>query len=148
MIEELQCGFCLRQDTPLVGPFFNLKKQSDSRMYFHNDCLEINDFTFFDFTKGKWVNIAKALDQLVKKNQSMCLRCHKVGATTKCQASCNNRFHGYICSTLSMVSIGELGYECLICKNRDNYDAFQGKFLMTEKELEVTKINMPRDTVL
>lgn len=147
MIEHNQCAFCCRQDPPLVGPFVNSKKPQESPIFFHNDCLEINDFTFYDYTKSKWVNIAKALDQILRKSPSMCIRCNKIGATTKCQSSCSKMYHGYICSSLAMVRI-ENGFECLVCKNKDNHDYYKGRHIFTDKEKENIKINISRDTVL
>ena len=97
---EKKCAFCLRIDTPLVGPFlkYNSKKTLvDGPLYFHKDCIEVNNYSFFNKTKGKWLNIGKALEMLVLKKSYICKRCRGLGATIKC-VSCRSWYHGHLCS--------------------------------------------------
>ena len=66
-----QCGFCKRRDEPLVGPFCKYddqKKLVGSPLYFHRMCIENNQYSKYCTRSRKWVNIDKALKELVHNN--------------------------------------------------------------------------------
>lgn len=82
--ETKVCALCQRSDAPLAGPFCKFSKSRaviDGPHYFHKDCIEINLFSLFDKVKGKWINIGKALEMLVRKKKYKCIRCNTSGAT-------------------------------------------------------------------
>ena len=106
MIENSKkCHFCKRSDGPIIGPFVKSKDPalSNVKLFFHQDCLEVNSITFYDKQKNKWMNIGKAVQEMQKKT-SMCERCGNIGATIKC-TDCRKYYHGYYCSSLYMIYI-------------------------------------------
>jgi hypothetical protein len=59
------CEFCKRTDGTIIGPFVHQKdaaKQS-VKLYFHLECLEASNTTFYNQTKNKWINIGNALEK-------------------------------------------------------------------------------------
>ena len=80
------CSFCQKRDPPLVGPFCKYEDKSQKKMigaplYFHKECIENNQYSKYCVQKRKWVNIGKALDELVHKQSFTCFRCNTPGAT-------------------------------------------------------------------
>lgn len=66
------CAFCQKKDQPLVGPFCKYEDSAKTNMvgqplYFHQDCIEFNQYSRFCIERKKWVNIGKALQNLVHK---------------------------------------------------------------------------------
>lgn len=62
-----ECTFCSRHDGEgFVGPFINSSEPQRNRQhyYFHTECLEANNHSFYSREKGKWLNIASALKKL------------------------------------------------------------------------------------
>lgn len=141
----------MRIDTPLVGPFYKfdkLRNPIDGPHYFHKDCVEVNNYSFFNKIKGKWLNIGKALDMLVKKKSYSCKRCFSPGATIKC-INCNKWYHGFLCSQLYMLWLGKQDYECFECRNADNYNKFTEKApKIDDKEYESIIKSIQRDHLL
>ena len=47
---QRKCAFCLRADQPLIGPFAktNMSKPGEDNLYFHKDCIEVNNYSFFN----------------------------------------------------------------------------------------------------
>lgn len=103
-----QCHFCQKtmDNYQLIGPFTKTKEeiemlqiteeQPDDRLYFHQKCLEANNFVKYDKTRQKWVNIDTAIKNLVEKRQFTCYRCLLPGATVQCK-QCDRAFHGHYC---------------------------------------------------
>ena len=84
-----KCALCHRIDAPIVGPFSNVsekKKNSSELLYFHKECLEVNNHSEYSSIKQKWVNIGKAIEanDLFKKKKIVCNRCSGEGPTIKC----------------------------------------------------------------
>lgn len=80
------CAFCQKKDLPLVGPFCKYEDGERTKMvglplFFHQDCIEMNLYSRFCFERKKWVNIGKALQNLVHTEQFVCFRCETKGAT-------------------------------------------------------------------
>ena len=71
------CSFCQKMDEPLVGPFckYEGKDLVGSPLFFHQDCIELNQYSKFSIESKKWVNIGKALQNLVHREQFVCFRC-------------------------------------------------------------------------
>lgn len=119
------CTFCQRKDGLMIGPFRNTKNADEIR-YFHKDCIEVNDYSFYNSSKSKWLNIGKAIEQLLVKSPKMCSRCGVIGATIKCK-DCNDSYHGYVCSTLYLLALDQRTYQCFSCRNKENYRNFRAK---------------------
>lgn len=62
---NMPCSLCQRSDGNIIGPFVK-KVQTDESLnvlYFHQECLEANNTTFYSKQKCKWMNIGKAMDK-------------------------------------------------------------------------------------
>ena len=68
-------------------------------LYFHQDCIELNMYSKFCLERKKWVNIGKALQNLVHREQFPCFRCQTKGATVQCR-DCTKAFHGFKCARM------------------------------------------------
>ena len=111
---EKICFFCKRNmdSHQLIGPFVKDKTanqqilesqdsfvqigESKEGIFFHQKCLESNNFVRYDFTKQKWLNIGTAIDQLLIQKEFTCYRCLMKGATVQC-STCERSFHGHHC---------------------------------------------------
>ena len=90
-------------------------------LYFHQDCIEFNQYSRFCIERKKWVNIGKALQNLVHKEQFTCFRCQTKGATVQCR-DCSKAFHGYRCARMYTLQLddedsGQVFYQCVFCRN-------------------------------
>ena len=54
------CAICQRADDVLTGPFVNVKVITDP-VYFHRNCIELSQFSYYRLNDNKWVNISDAL---------------------------------------------------------------------------------------
>ena len=61
-----KCYFCARKDPPILGPFIRVnnvnRSKPNEKYYFHKDCIEVNNYSFFSTAKQKWLNIGKAIE--------------------------------------------------------------------------------------
>ena len=97
------CGLCQRKDDPLVGPF----RKGSVEFYFHQDCVEINLYSFYKVAEKKWVNIESMVKHLVTDAQYTCWRCDGRGASISC-ITCGRNFHGHKCAKLFMIPLGHM----------------------------------------
>lgn len=108
------CGFCHRsiELSQLTGPFVREttrmetkfdSQEADSVLYFHQECLEVNQFVRYNEEQSQWTNIGFAIKNLVLKKQYQCYRCFSNGATVQCM-QCHRAFHGHHCSSLYLLS--------------------------------------------
>jgi hypothetical protein len=93
------CALCGRYDGEIVGPFI---AKGQPTVYLHSDCIEINQFSYFNVSAKKWVNIDTMLKKLQNEVRSSCYRCDGKGASVEC-VQCGRCFHGYFCAGLYLI---------------------------------------------
>lgn len=82
-----------------------------------------------------------------ERSPTMCDRCGNVGATITCKG-CRKTYHGYYCSTLYLISLGEpREYQCFECRNRHNYNSISDSSI-EKTEARQMRRNAPRDHIL
>ena len=137
------CNLCNKADDPVVGPFCKFEDAGKTKLvgkplHFHQDCIEFNNYSSFRSTDKKWVNIGKALDNLVHKDSHNCYRCGTKGASVQC-FTCAKPFHGFKCAkqyTIRLDSDAEQGpptYQCLFCINTKNFEDRESQIVSGEQ---------------
>lgn len=133
-----KCHFCKRgmDSYQFIGPFSKKRDkleilqitedQQQERLYFHQKCLEANNYVKYDKQRQIWVNIDTAIKNLVEKKQFTCYRCLLPGATVQCK-HCDRAFHGHYCQNQYLLPTNETEtiFLCLFCRNQQNFDVFK-----------------------
>lgn len=143
------CSFCQRymDRHEMIGPFvldqpsklrdknidFTISfvealdpKKEVHGIYFHQKCLELNQYVKYDETLERYVNIRTALKYLVEQKYFSCYRCLGKGATLQC-SYCDRSFHGHYCSVPKYVLAEDFNntlFTCIFCKNNKNYEDY------------------------
>lgn len=115
--KEQTCGLCKREGVNLVGPFAQQMahgQDTNYKWYFHNECLERNEFTALDDETQRWIGIKTCLEKLIIEESMTCSRCALPGATIMCKY-CETAYHGYRCSEIFMARNYEGALTCLKC---------------------------------
>ncbi|CDW71159.1 bromodomain containing protein [Stylonychia lemnae] len=131
-VKDKECHFCQKSGINFIGPFLDM--QTNQIYWFHQNCLEINDYIFQDKTQQSEVNknnnkrnyngltsIIEAQSESPEKFR--CGRCKKLGGTVSCLL-CGIYFHGTDCAQLRLIEAKdyEHKYICYFCLNRERYN--------------------------
>eukprot|EP00347_Sterkiella_histriomuscorum_P008985 403342968 len=123
-LEFQTCGFCGKSNKNLVGPF--IQEAKNLTYYFHNHCLEVNEFISFEMNDGfEYYNINQLLSfHKADPEKYKCNRCSRYGGTVSCYL-CGKYYHGNDCAQYRLIDCSDLSnrkqYKCYFCLNSERF---------------------------